>query len=453
MSQATAVDGSRARAKPEKSLVRRSRAFGAAVLAAAVLCGAAACTASGPSDTLVPPTASAASAEIPTPAPTGSPVPAPAPIPDSSASTRPSSPHAGPLATFYDALRALEKKEREQHVRIVWLGDSHAQADFWPDAIRQGLQKRFGHGGPGFIHFGMKSYRHAGVKLDIKGGWRMRPKMPSSVQPWGDGAFGLGGILHAGFSGYRAATVTVTDERLADRRLLVDLCYKPGLEADELTVEVTGAGEESLKPGQDAVGKLLHVEKTAQGLITVRARIKDGRPDFCGLVIETDPSAGPGVVLDNLGINGARYATPLAWNEEAWVKELKRRPPELYILEYGGNEASDGLIKPAEYKQDALKLIARMRRAVPSASCLVIAPSDRADAEQRIPPIVKVMKEAALESKCQFFNTYEVMGGKGSLAKWRDSDRAAPDGVHLKPNGYAEIGALLLQDLMAGYRN
>lgn len=442
MSQASAVGVSRRRAT--------SKSHGAAVVAIF----AAACTASAPADKAVPLTASVASAEIPSPAPTASAsTGAASPDPSAAASAPSVPPHVGPLATFYDALRALEKKERKDHVRIVWLGDSHAQADFWPDAIRKGLQKRFGHGGPGFLHFGMKSYRHAGVKLALKGGWRMRPKMPSSVEPWGDGAFGLGGILHAGFSGVRATTVIVADERLTDRKLLIDLCYKPGLEADDFTFEVTGTEEESIRPGKEAVGKLIHLQKTAKGLVTVRSRIKDGRPDFCGLVIETDPATGPGVVLDTLGINGARYATPLAWNEEAWAKELKRRPPELFILEYGGNEASDGLIKPAEYKQDALKLIARMRRAVPNASCLMIAPSDRADAEQRIPPIVKVMKEAAAESKCQFFNTYEVMGGKGSLAKWRDSERAAPDGVHLKPNGYAEIGALLLQDLMVGYRN
>ncbi len=364
----------------------------------------------------------------------------------------PATPHIGPLAHFYDVLRALENKQREDHVRVVWLGDSHAQADFWPNAIRRGLQNRFGHGGPGFVHFGMKNYRHAGIKLDIQGGWRMRPKMPSSIDRWGDGAFGLGGILHAGFSGYRAVTLDVTDERLAGRNLLLDLCFKPGLDADAFDLEVTGLEKMSVALGADAVGKLHHVKKTTVGQARVRARIKGGRPDFCGLVIETDPADGPGVVLDNLGINGARYATPLAWNEQAWAIELKRRSPALFIFEYGGNEASDGIVRPDEYKKQAVELIARARRAVPDASCWVIAPSDRADAEQRIPPIVDALEQAATASGCQYWNTYRIMGGKGSLRRWSDDGRAALDGIHLRPKGYAEVGALMLQDMMAGYK-
>jgi len=177
----------------------------------------------------------------------------------------------------------------------------------------------------------------------------------------------------------------------------------------------------------------------------------NGRSDFCGVVIETDPAEHPGVVLDNLGINGARYGTALAWNEAAWAEEVKRRDPELFIFEYGGNEAGDGIIKPREYRQQALELIARAKRIQPGAACLVIGPADRADAESKIPPIRNVIREAAAEAECQFWDTYDKMGGRGSLRTWRDDDRAAPDGVHLRPKGYAELGALLLSDLMAGY--
>jgi lysophospholipase L1-like esterase len=158
------------------------------------------------------------------------------------------------------------------------------------------------------------------------------------------------------------------------------------------------------------------------------------------------------VALDNLGINGARYGTALAWNEQAWAEEVKRRGPDLFVFEYGGNEASDGVVKPAEYERQALELIARAKRIRPEASCMVIGPSDRADAESEIPPIVEALQKAAQASSCMFWNTYAIMGGKGSLRKWRDDERAAQDGVHLKPKGYEELGALLLADLMRDYR-
>ncbi|MCA9625990.1 MAG: hypothetical protein KC731_43510, partial [Myxococcales bacterium] len=363
-------------------------------------------------------------------------------------SAAPAARHEGPLASFHDALAALEAGTRDEHVRIVWLGDSHAQADFWPDAIRAGLGRRFGRGGPGFVHVGFKAYRHADLKFDIEGGWRMRPKQPSTSEPWGDGVFGLGGILHAGFQGARRVVIDVDDEWLAKQPVELDLCYKPGLAADRFELLQNGETIARLPEGE-AIGKLHHRRWEVAGLTRFTVRILDGRPDFCGLTIDTQK---PGVVLDNLGINGARYGTALAWNEEAWIQEIQRRPPELFIFEYGGNEASDLPSQPQTYKRQALELIARGRRAAPAASCLVVGPSDRVDAEARIPPIVQVMKEAAKESGCMFWNTYDQMGGKGSLRIWRDDGRGAPDGIHLKPKGYAEVGALLLADIMRDYR-
>ena len=73
------------------------------------------------------------------------------------------------------------------------------------------------------------------------------------------------------------------------------------------------------------------------------------------------------------------------------------------------------------------------------------------DIEASVEKACRLIREAAAEADCQFWDTYEIMGGRGSLRQWRDDDRAAPDGVHLRPKGYAEVGALLLSDLMAGY--
>ena len=370
-----------------------------------------------------------------------------------SAAVAASAPHVGPLATFHDALRALERGERKQHVRIAWLGDSHAQADFWTGHLRNGLQGRFGNAGPGFVHLGFKAYRHHGLRIEVNGSWRMRPKQPSTIEPWGDGAFGRGGILHAGFAGQRWAQIELTEERLAKRKLRWDICYKHGLPHDEFRLELGAAPRETIKVGSDTdVGKLRHLERDATGLARLRVSIVNGRPDFCGVAIETDPTDHPGVVLDNFGINGARYGTALAWGEQPWAEEMKRRPPDLFVFEYGGNEAGDGQITPAKYKQQALELIARARRIRGDASCLVIGPADRADAEDKIPPIVGAMRAAASEARCMFWDTYQIMGGKGSLRKWRDDERAAEDGVHLKPKGYTELGALLLADVLADYR-
>ncbi|HZO11773.1 MAG TPA: GDSL-type esterase/lipase family protein [Polyangiaceae bacterium] len=353
--------------------------------------------------------------------------------------------HEGPLANFYDALSALERGERKEHVRIAWLGDSHAQADFWTGYLRRGLQKRFGNGGPGFVHLGYKDYRHEGVDVEVSGSWRFQPKKPATTEPFGDGAFGLGGMTLGGYAGDRKASIELTQSELADKEVKWDLCYKIGPE-DEFKLTL-GDKSETIK-GDDEKFVLRHLERRVRGLATLKVEIVSGRPDFCGVAIETET---PGVVLDNLGINGARYKTPLAWKEEAWGAEVRRRPPELFVFEYGGNEAGDGAINADIYKRAALELVARVRRIAADASCLVVAPADRSDVEDKIPPIVVALRAAAAEAGCMFWNTYEMMGGRGSMRRWRDDERAAADGIHLKPKGYVELGALLLADLMAAF--
>src|SRR5690606_24842255 len=189
----------------------------------------------------------------------------------------------------------------------------------------------------------------------------------------------------------RVAILRLEDPSLHGKKLRWDLCYKHGLATDRFRLSLAAnEGEEIAPNGEDDVGQIRHLVRESVGPQLFKVAVADGRPDFCGVVIETDPAEHPGVVLDTLGINGARYATALAWNEEAWAREVERRSPDLFVFEYGGNEAGDLPISPERYKADALALIARARRIRPEASCLVIGPSDRVDAETRIPPVVAV---------------------------------------------------------------
>jgi lysophospholipase L1-like esterase len=179
-----------------------------------------------------------------------------------------------------------------------------------------------------------------------------------------------------------------------------------------------------------------------------------GQPGFCGVTVETDPGTRPGVVLDTLGINGARLTTPLAWDDAAWVAELSRRPPALVVVEYGTNESGDLTINPARYVANLQKLLARVHDAAPACDCLVLAPTDRADTEERTPLVRDALREAARASTCMFWDTYEVMGGKGSITAWHAETppRAGPDGVHLHARGYRELGEKLAKEVLAGYR-
>jgi lysophospholipase L1-like esterase len=178
-----------------------------------------------------------------------------------------------------------------------------------------------------------------------------------------------------------------------------------------------------------------------------------GQAEICGAVIESDPTTSPGVVLDTLGINGARLTTPLAWDETSWVTELSRRKPALVVVEYGTNEASDADIVADAFSANLRTLLARARAASPDADCLVLGPTDRTDQPDTIPKVRRALADAARDSLCMFWDTYTVMGGQGANRAWfiRNPPRAASDGVHLTPRGYRDLGARLARDLLARY--
>ena len=78
-------------------------------------------------------------------------------------------PEALSLPRFYAALAELEAGKRQDHVRILWLGDSHTHADYLTGAVRRALSERFGAGGPGYLRVGLGSYRHGAAKATRDG--------------------------------------------------------------------------------------------------------------------------------------------------------------------------------------------------------------------------------------------------------------------------------------------
>ncbi|WP_245678373.1 GDSL-type esterase/lipase family protein [Chondromyces crocatus] len=362
-------------------------------------------------------------------------------------------PGDAPYGRLYAALRDLEKGRRRDHVRLMWLGDSHGAADFWSGALRSALQKRFGYAGPGFVHLGYTAYRHDGVKHGVGGKWKLRPKGPATSVVTGDGVFGLGGILFVP-DGASMAQISLTEPKLTGR-LRWDVCYRLNGPNDQVTVALTGSEPVVVKATPDLPpGAVRHLELFGDASATLTVTPTGGAPELCGAVIEADAATRPGVVLDTLGINGARFGTPLAWNEASWAAEFARRSPTLVVLEYGTNEAGDFAADPSRYGRQMTELLTRIRRVTSEVDCLALAPTDRHDTQDRTHLVRDAIRDAAKANGCGFWDTYEIMGGKGSISAWgRETPaRAAKDGVHLTRRGYLDLGARLADDVLRGYR-
>jgi lysophospholipase L1-like esterase len=345
---------------------------------------------------------------------------------------------------FRKALAALEAKERSDHVRILWLGDSHTAADLWTGEVRRALQRRYGDGGPGFVHAGWSKYRHEQVQTRVSGRWRTEPGDYARMKPYDDGLLGLGGVRHVPREPGATATL---EARKGEGPFIWEVAYRlpPGA-----ALQVTPGEEESetMLPG-GREGEILHRRFTTRHTHRLSLRAVQGKPQVMGVTVE---ASKPGVVLDTIGLNGARVGTFLAWDEEGWVKEVKLRRPDLVVLAFGTNESSDVKPEAERYEEATRQLLKRVRRGAPESDCLVITPIDRAGAEYgaRLAVIGQGMRAAATEAGCAVWDAQKAMGGAGGMERWAAESpaRGGADGVHLTARGYQSLGESLARELL-----
>lgn len=332
----------------------------------------------------------------------------------------------------FEALRALESGVGET-VRITWLGDSHTAADFWTGEVRRRLQTRFGKGGPGFVSLALGGRRHEIASYKVRGTWKQEPKAGASRSRQLDGQFGLSGRRLHGFPGASLEVKSGISE--ASRWALLYRVHPT--ESSAPALELRSSLGEVLTPieGHEGSFGVLSLEQPA-GAGPVEINVKRGQFLLWGVVAET---TRPGLVLDALGINGARLRTVFAWDLQAWHEQLVWRAPHLVVLSYGTNETGDGG-DMARYADAYAEIIDLVHSA--DADCMLVGPTDRQDEAGHSMSEVEALdahqRSWAMEHGCLYYSPFTAMGGAGGYGRWRKRkpQLAATDGVHLTISGY-----------------
>jgi lysophospholipase L1-like esterase len=370
----------------------------------------------------------------------------------------------GALHHFFEALTALDEGRGHNDVHIVQFGDSHTAADYETGPLRRSLQTRFGDGVRGFVSVGKpwRYYVQEGLHLEGMSGWTAERGRYERGKFVGDGMYGLVGVSIAASSrGARAWT------ELTARGTRIELAYleEPqggsfdvlvdGVRTKRVTTRAPNAGDtggRAVKPEGgyatiDVTDAPHRVELDAAG---------DGPVRVFGMAIDR-PEAG--LTLDAFGVNGARVANMLNWDEEHFAEQLRHRSADLVVLAFGTNESSDDTSLDI-YERQLVDVLGRVARAVPAASCLMLGPPDRATREggvwttvPRLLDIIASQRRVAEAAGCAFYSQLDAMGGPGAIANWalEAPPRAMLDRTHLSRDGYAELGDTLAKDIISAY--
>jgi lysophospholipase L1-like esterase len=386
-----------------------------------------------------------ASASVAAPPRSGEPDPDPASLSD---------PTRLELTHFYSDLVGLEQRKRKTPVRILWLGDSHTAADYLTGALRARLQARFGAGGPGFVRIGVKPYRHTQVRCSCDGPWRVEPGQPARRTPFEDGVFALGGMRAFADEAPAQASFQLSPGT-AHGQLHWQLWFSLSQGA---SFRVTLGGVSQVVSPSSAPAPVADAGFASLALdsgISDRLELAtlSGSARFFGLIAE---GSEPGVVLDAVGIDGARLATALAWNEASFEAAVRARAPSLVAFAFGTNEAFDADDQD-KYRPQYRALLARVRVAAPDADCLVVGPPDAnavaGGSQPRIADIDALERSIAAELGCGYVSQLEIMGGPGGYTRWanRSPSLARGDRLHLSVKGYELVANVIGDRLLYAY--
>ena len=357
------------------------------------------------------------------------------------------------LDAFYASLAKTRAKEPGAITRIMHYGDSVITSDYVSGTMRRKMQAEFGDAGHGFILVAnpWEWYFHNDVTHGAAEGWgSSRITGPTTK----DGMYGLGGVTFTGSPGASAFFGTAERGAYGKNVSRFDVYYLETPGGGEVDAKIGATTERFSTKGDEKVSRIKSFT-VEDGEAKLVLRVASGNPRIFGVALERDV---PGVVYDALGANGARAELLATIDPEHLAQQMALRKPALVVLQYGTNE-SEAQDLARNYEKALGNLVSMIKAAAPNASILIAAPLDRAETAEsggfHTKPIIKKLvaaqRNVARESGVAFWNTYEAMGGEGSMAKWVKNGLGGGDYTHPTPAGAGVIGDLFYKSLTTGF--
>ena len=353
--------------------------------------------------------------------------------------------------TYLDAFFEEMQNAGNKHLRIVHYGDSQIECDRISGVLRQEFQEEFGGQGVGLIPAlqtvptyttsqtisGDPVQYMAFGPADLRGSNNFYGPMAKRTEVYGStiSISARGGKDYSHSCSFNKVTILTKDA--ADLHLTV--------KGDTVALDTANVGDMyfyTARLGSSA----------SSATIGVR-----GHASILG--IQLDGSRG--VSVDNLPMRGCSGPELLSINRASMRPFFARENVGLILLQYGGNSVPClSKAKLPDYKDRVKSLIGMFYQMAPEAKIIFIGPSDMANVDTTgavssysvLPETVKTLREAANESGAAFWNMYEVMGGKGSMAKWVHSGLAGADYVHFTPAGAKKMAHMLYETLQFYYK-
>ncbi len=330
---------------------------------------------------------------------------------------------------------------RTQEVRVLHIGDSHIQADFFTGEVRRLLRDYLKDTCPqrGFVF--PFSIAGSNNPLDFKststGSW----ETSKSTDMRDSTVFGINGIVLK--TKDITSTVTLKLKSEKNRFNKVRIFYAS---SRHITPTVTGNFSISKSTVNKESGFVDYMLSTKVDSITIALK---GIPNSGEFVLhgvfmqDTESTFSYNVV----GLNGASTTSFLRCNRLS--ADIKGINPTHVIISLGTNDAYSASFSPQDLRTNLETIVRRVRESVPFATIILTTPGDflAKGGKATIAPKIasEIIAYVAEENNCIVWNFFAQMGGEGSIEEWYKQGLAAPDRLHLSKDGYKVQGRMFFE--------
>ena len=353
------------------------------------------------------------------------------------------------MSLFYEALNEASQRV----VRIAYIGDSFIEGDILTDQLRDLLQAHYGGMGVGYV--GLNHVAVAGRKTIVQS--RSGVEMHSAVDKHFDATL-------PDLSGYYfvpQGTVNVSLRGNSE--------YSSRLErADVSQFILLTRGQPATLTATNEAGQTQHFT-TASGTslqaVTFQAPMHSvawTMSQSSGVIPYAVTMEGrTGIVVDNLSLRGSS-GLPLMVIPTERLNELNSiRHYDLVVLQFGLNVMLRGKTNYSAYGEQLQRVIDHLRTSMPTTAFLVMGIGDRGGKLRtgeigtmpEVVPLQEAQATAAAATGVAFWNTYEAMGGEGSMIGFAQAKpvMAAKDYTHINEAGGARIARLIYDAMVWGH--
>lgn len=358
----------------------------------------------------------------------------------------------GVISHFFDKLSDAENSK----VRVLHIGDSHIQADYYTGTLRNTLQSIFGYGGRGFVFPYKSAATHSAYDYVTQSTGKWEYCRNVCREPTFDMGI-TGATIHtsdtsASFAiifrkSYQSIRPEFTKLRIYCKTDSASFGINLRLGNDPLPIQIPVFNQ----PNLGYIELLLPHADDVLSVSFYRTDTTQKYFECYGLSIES--ATDNGILYSSVGINGAGYVSILKQN--LFERQLMAYKPDLVIVDVGANDFYPNSYNEAQLELHLTRIISTIRSAAPSTSILLTNSHDLWKRKRNVPwckNFSSFTRKMAQKQGCAFYDYYQVSGGPYALAQWRKSGLAQSDRVHLTYKGYALKAELMSNALLTSYR-